>query len=175
MSTGPVDFLQKRRTPRVGWVLLAAGLAAAAWAYSRDRAADAADAARTLRESQRAEAVQQARAQAAAASRMTPERLRAQGARLEVAVPWSSVLDALASASKDPVYVLSVSLDPSRASLHIDGEAPDLDHAVSYVEGLAATPPLREVRLASHEQVGDAGSGRQVVRFAVDARWSDAP
>lgn len=171
MNAPMIDFLRPGRTPLLGWLLLVAGALAAGVALRLEQRLDDA---RTLRDQaqwQREQADATERQRREAAARPTPDSRRLDTALLEARRPWLPTLQAVETATVPPVYVLDFSVDPARGQVHLEGEAPDFDHAVAYVENLGGSNALVQARLASHEAVTDPATSRQLVRFTVNARW----
>jgi hypothetical protein len=171
MNARATDFLCPPGTPRAGWMLLLIGAACVAaalwfdrqWASEREateRAARAADATRRERE----------RPKPAPAPTMA--QLRWQQAQVELRRPWISALRAVESATVDPVYLLSLAIDPSTGAIKLEGEAPSFDHALAYVQNLDDGGALQPATVASHEQAVEPGSGRPFVHFTATTRWN---
>lgn len=172
MSLQPVDFLQSARpVPQLGRVLLAIGVLAlmgAAICHQRWAAERAAAEQQAQQELEAARAVRLAVPVSAAP---LPDERRWAQANRERARPWMPALRAIESATRDPVYLLGLSVDASSGNLRLEGEAPSFEHALSYVQVLPDGTGLSAAHLLSHELVTDPASGRQVVRFAVVAQW----
>lgn len=171
MSVRAVDFLRPTAAPRVGWWLLAAGLAGLGvvnwcdqrWAAERQSAEQA--------QQQRAEALRVAQRPVAPPLPSATER-RLQQARVELRRPWMAALRAIESAAVDPVYLTALSFEPSTGAIKLEAQAPSFEHALAFTQVLADGSTLTTATLASHEQVADPTSARPAVRFTVLARWS---
>lgn len=172
MTVQPIDFAKPRgRVPTLGVVLLVLGMlsvvAAAVcdrrWAAEHETLMQA-----SLRREEALRALQLARP-----AGVTPsaDEKRLQRAMAERSRPWLEALRAVESASRDPVFLLAMTADVASQTLRLDAEAPSFEHALSYAQVLPDGVGLVSAQLLSHEQVVDAASGRQVVRFSVAARW----
>ncbi len=171
MNARTIDFLRPRRTPAVGWLLLAAGALAVGFATRQVQQFDAANMLRDEAEARREHDEALARERRETAARPTPESRRIDAAALEVRKPWLATLQAVEASTSAPVYVLDFTVQPAKGSVHLEGEAPDFEQAVAYVERLRRESGLAQASLASHELVTDSASARQLVRFSIDALW----
>lgn len=172
MSLQRIDFAKPRdRMPPLGAALLALGvlmMAATAlcdehWAADREQLRQAA-----LRREEALLARQQVKPVVAVPS--ANER-RMQRAMAERSRPWLAALSAVEAATRDPVFLLSMTADAGNHSLRLDAEAPSFEHALSYTQVLPDGTGLASAQLLSHELVTDAASGRMVVRFSIAAQW----
>jgi hypothetical protein len=167
MRLSDVDFLRRPAPPVLGWVLLAIGLLAVAgslrfaqdWRQQRSRFAN--------HESILASARQAPRRPVAPLPPTLPQR-RWEQARQEQDRPWNAALGAIETATREPVYLLSMVVDPATGSIRLEGEAPAFDQALAYVQTLAAQPALSSATLESHADMG-AGAGR--IHFSALAHW----
>lgn len=170
MNARAPDFLRPPSPPRAGWVLLvigAAALAAALWCEQRwsfERAA-------TERAEQENLAVQRASQAPAKPPEPTLAQRRWQQAHPELRRPWLPALRAIESATVNPVFLLSLSIEPASGQIKIDAEAPSFGHALAYVQVLDVGGALQPATILSHEQAADAASGRSIVRFSASTRW----
>ncbi len=171
MNARTIDFLRPRRTPLLGWLLLVAGSLAVGIAVRQEQHFDAAQALRDDAEARFEHDETIARERSEAAAKPTPESRRLDAAELEVRRPWLATLEAVEAATSAPVYVLDFTVQPSKGLVHLEGESPDFDQAVAYVERLRSEGALSHASLASHESVTDAATARQLVRFSVNAIW----
>jgi len=171
MSGRTIDFLRPSRPPRIGWVLLALGiacLAGALWCDQRwvnERAAAA-------RAEQQSLAAQRALQAPPPPAEPTLTQRRWQQAQLELQRPWLPALRAIESATANPVFLLSMTIEPAKGLIKLDAEAPSFDHALAYVLVLDEGGALQPATLVSHEQATDTGSGRSTVKFSAVTRWS---
>lgn len=171
MSLKAIDFLRPNQAPRVGWWLLAVGVAVLGVVRWCDQTWSA--------ERLQAEQAQQAemdalrvkqRPVAAPIPSATEQRL--QRAQIELRRPWLPALRSIESAAVDPVYLLALSFEPATGAIKLDAEAPSFEHALAFTQVLADGVTLPSATLASHEQVADATAARPTVRFTVLTRWS---
>jgi hypothetical protein len=172
MSLRAIDFAQPReRVPRLGIALLGLGLLCLLgvavcqqrWAMERERALQEAE--------RRAEALRMQQQARPTVVVPTMDEKRLQRVVAERSRPWMAALRAVESATRDPVFLLALNADTANHSLRLEAEASSFEHALSYVQVLPDAQGLASAHLLSHELVTDAASGRQVVRFAVSARW----
>jgi hypothetical protein len=175
MTTRTIDFLRPARTPRLGWLLLAAGALALGVAVRLEQRLDDARALRDQATAERERVDEQARQRVALAARPTPEVHRLAGATSEMQRPWLLTLQGVEAATTPPVYVLNFSVDSAKGRIHLEGEVPDFEQAVAYVERLGQAASVVQPRLVSHEQVTDPATAHAVVKFIVEASWSAAP
>jgi hypothetical protein len=171
MTLQAIDFAQApRRVPRAGIALLVIGvLAVAATALLRHRWATEDEQARQVE--RLAEAARAQHRAPPAAMPPTIDEKRLLGVLAEQGRPWLPALQAVESATRDPVFLLSLTADASNRSLRLDAEAPSFDHALAYVQVLPDRTGLASASLLAHEQVTDASTGRAIVRSSVSARW----
>jgi hypothetical protein len=165
-----MDFRRAGGVPESGWVLLAAGVIAmgvAAWFNAR-----------WTSEKSEIDRLEQLAAVEGAAQTPAPEPVRASPAQVridqalvELRRPWLASLRAVESATRDPVYVLSMAVDPGTGAIRLDAEADDFSQAVGYVEKLGASPLLASASLMSHETGTNPATARPVLRFTVGTRW----
>jgi hypothetical protein len=169
MNTRSIDFLKVPAPPRIGWVLLAAGAAALASALWVDKQwiAERQASARAEQAALAAQRVQQA---PVPPTEPTLAQRRWQQAQPELRRPWLSTLRAVESAAVNPVFLLSMTIEPSKGLIKLDAEAPSFDHALAFVQVLDLGNALLPATLVSHEQVGDVG-GRSAVKFSATTRW----
>ena len=171
MTSAHIDFLKAPGTPRAGWLLLGLGagaLALALWMQTHWSA-------QTAREVERRQHLQaQARSRALPPAPVvpTPAQRYAQQAALALQRPWLPALRAIEAATVAPIYLLSLSIDPTQDMVKIEGDAPSFDHALAYVQMLDEGHALQPAALLSHETVVEPGTGRSYVRFVATTRWS---
>jgi Fimbrial assembly protein (PilN) len=171
MKPSTIDFERGARSHLAGRIVLAVGLAAAAWVGWQHHARAEASAERTAAVAARAAARQRAAEAARKPAVPTLEERQQHGARALLNQPWLPVLRAIEGATLEPLYVLSLSLDGSTGRLQIEGIAPGFKEAVSYVDNLAADPLIEAPRLLSHEAVPTTTGGMDV-RFHLSAGWN---
>lgn len=83
-----------------------------------------------------------------------------------LARPWQKMLLAVESASEEQVALLEIRPDPSRKTLRLVGESPNLDAALAYLKKLQALEVLARAHLVSYGPVPGGG-----VRFILQAEW----
>lgn len=171
MSTTAVDFLREPRPSVAGSVLLAIGVVALAGALWFDKQWS----------SERAAAMQaEEQVIAARTARLAPVRpaepslaqRRWEQARPELRRPWLPALKAVESATVNPVFLLSMNVEPATGLIKLEAEAPSFDHALAYVQVLDQNGALRPAVMVSHEQATDPASGRGFVKFTAATQWA---
>ena len=173
MSGAAIDFLRPVRPPRIGWVLLAIGtlcLGGALW-LDRQWADERAAAARA---EQQALAAERARQAPPPPAEPTLAQRRWQQAQLELQRPWLPTLRAVESATVNPVFLLSLTIEPSKGLIKLEAEAPSFDHALAYVQMLDEGGALQPATLLLHEQAANLGDGRGSVKFSAMTHWTAA-
>lgn len=172
MSSPAVDFLRPPHRPIVGWLLFVVGagsVAASLWFAQRW----ATERATAEREQQQASEARRTATRPRTPSAPTAVQLRERQAQALLRRPWMQALRAIESTATEPVYLISLSMDPGAGTVRLEAEAPSFDEAVAFVQALDRRgDPLQQVMLASHEQVNDAATARGYVRFAATAQWS---
>lgn len=166
-----IDFLRPRRPPLVGWFILCIGLTLLAGAirinlhWSDERKSHEA-AVRIADES-----VKQARLAALKPVPPTVEQMRLNRIAPLLRQPWLPVLRLVEASTKAPVYLVAMSIDPTRGAIKLEGEAPSLSDALVYVQHLNSPGEIQSTQLRSHEQFNDQ-AGKPLTRFTVEARWN---
>jgi len=109
-------------------------------------------------------------------------------ARAELDTPWLPMLQAIESATHDPVYLVALDLDPSTGTLRLEGEASTFDAILAYLQALDAQPALTAVTLVSHAEIAPGGATptspaivslprtgpapqEALLRFSASAQW----
>lgn len=164
-----LDLAQPEPRPsRLGWLLLALGLAAAVWAGWRYAG-----------ESRRLEDAQAKLAALSPVSSRTGrlsagparESAMALNARRTLEADWTGLLAALERGRPARIALLSVESDAAQGRLRLEADAKNLPAMLSYLEGLDATG-LRQVRLQSH--VAMEAEGQDYIHFTATAGWGVA-
>ena len=171
MSGAVIDFLRPSQPPRIGWVLLALGIAGLAVAFWFDRQWADERTAAALAE-QQALAAERGRQAPPPPVEPTLAQRRWQQAQLELQRPWLPALRAVESATVSPVFLLSMTIEPAKGLIKLDAEAPSFDHALAYVQMLDEGGVLQPATLVSHEQAASPGDGRGSVKFSAVTHWS---
>lgn len=171
MSFEAVDFLRRPRQPRVGWILLMAGavaLGAAVW-FEQHWAAERSEA---LRLHQLSLAARLIKPKPVRPAESTVAERRQQQAQMELRRPWLPALRAVEFATADPVYLLSLSIEPTTGLVKLEAEAPSFAHALAYVAVLDEGGVLNPAALVSHAEAQTPPTDRPLVRFTVATRWN---
>jgi len=174
MSLQAVNFVHPPRPPRAGWVWLGLGIAlltGAAWL--NERWADERTELERAQQAQ-AEALHARQLQSAKPIEPSASDRRLRKVQAELDRPWLRALGVVEAATKDPVYLLSVVFAKGSDGIRLDAEAPSFEEALAYAQRLQeGRRVISSASLVSHEQVVDASSGRNLVRFTVMAQWSE--
>jgi hypothetical protein len=169
MSKRPVDFLSEPRPPLLGWLLLGIGLtalASALWCQQRWSDIDAALlSTRAAIDAENALPAPQVRREPSLAQRRWEQ---AQG---ELQHPWLATLRTIEGSTTDPVFLLSLTIEPAKGVVRLDAEAPNFERALDYVQILDIDGTLQPAQLLSHEKAVDASGGKGTVKFSVLTHW----
>lgn len=87
--------------------------------------------------------------------------------------PWDALLHAIEQTSVKDVALISVDVQAAAGSVHLVGDAKTMEQALAYVKQLSQTSALRKVYLTGQEE--KLSGTQKVLRFSLDASWSDAP
>jgi len=178
MSLSDVDFLRRPAQPLAGWWILATGVILLAgsltfanrWRTER-QAADVQEQAILMS--------RQTRLKPAAPPTQSVAQRRWSQARSELSKPWTAVLNSVESATHEPIYLLSLNIEPATGIIHVEGEAPGFDQALDYVQALGAEPSLTSATLVSHAEIepGTTPDGAPAfpTQFSADAPPRDRP
>lgn len=172
MRTLALDFVRRhRRSSLVGWVLLAAALAAAGHLGLRfhERQGELARLELRLERTQsRVESgtkIDPKRAQA-----LAEEMRRAQAITRQIGLPWGDLFAAVEAAATPRVALLALQPDAGQSVVRITAESKEFADALEFVRRLAASRQLRDVHLASHQvQAQDA---MRPIRFIIVASFA---
>ena len=163
-----LDFAPRtRRSPVLGWVLLALGVTSIALAALQFHSAHAARA-------QEADQLQQLQARVAegTGSRSTASDSREAKAAAAVIrdlrVPWPQLLDVFEGAANQNVALLTIEPAPAQHQVRLTAEAKNVQAMFDYLEALKREP-LTEIVLLSH-QVNEKAPGSPL-RFQAQAKW----
>ena len=90
-----------------------------------------------------------------------------------LALPWNALFQTLESTSGKHIALLAIQPDAAKHTVHIGGEAKNLDALLAYITQLEHSRVLDRIYLTSHEvRVEDAD---KPVRFALTAHWVERP
>ncbi len=170
MRRAALDFTARPRPPTLGVVLFAVGCLAigAAWWLSQRWAGEEAE---VERAAQRLAAAREAAKPTPAPVLPAPAQRRYQLAQAELQRPWLPTLRAIETATRDPVFLLGLTVEPTTGAIRLEAEATTIEQATAYVQRLTDTQAMSGVILASHETAPSPGTAQNVVRFSVSARW----
>lgn len=166
-----IDFLHRKRQPGVGWLLLAAGVAALlsagfvtnGWSVLRAEA-------QRQRHAQE-EAAARAHSEARRPVPPSPAQIRLAQVAPDLRQPWLPTLKVIESASTPPVFVLSLAITPGSGQVRLEAEAPTFVDALAYVRSLNEEGVLEGAQLRTHETAADPLTNQPIVRFGVTAQW----
>jgi hypothetical protein len=159
-----LDFLHPRPRPHwLGWVLLAAGIALAAWTGWQGRAAQQALAAAVAAQPKVAAPAARVPARAGAAQGV------ADTAREQLAVPWNDLFVRLESHRSSRVALLALEADARKAEATLTAEARNAKDMLAYIDQLKAEAGFASVTLASH--VLQESNPQQPLRFVLRLAW----
>lgn len=170
-----LDFLGKQNAPKVGWLVLASGMAVMGWqmvAYSELLQSNAA----LKSELQKIQASQKISRQdvksqpvPTAAERSAISQARAVAAQLND--PWESLLSLVETAQHPDVALLALDPKGRNGQIRLTAEAKDASTMVAYVTSLQQNKLLQNAVLTSHQvQVQQPGTP---FRFQVLAQWKE--
>lgn len=171
MSASTIDFLKPRARSWLGWCVLALGVGAIAAVLHFDRQWTRERVERETEFTARASTAEQRLREASRPVPVSPDQRRLQHIAPQLRQPWLPVLRVVEAATRPPVYLLALAIDPASGNVRVEGEAPDFDKALEYAKTLDEDGLLGPAELRSHEQVSDP-SGHSTVRFTIVTRWS---
>lgn len=168
-----LDYLRKAPgNSRLGWSVLAAGIAAAGFAIhvSVETGGELQQAEFTLARLER-KPVPVVRGNLARdeSVRLGDEIKFANNVVERLTLPWEDLLQALEAATTGEVALLSVEPDVQRKVLRITAETKNKGEMLAYVDRLGGNKRLTGVHLVNH-QIGTQEPG-QPVRFSMQASW----
>lgn len=165
-----LDFARTRpRRPAWAWLLLLAGVAAAAWVgQSYDRATRAkAEAQARVDRLERARPVQ---ARALARDRKDDASRTAQvTAARQLETPWGELFATLQATRPANIGLLGLDADGRRGQLNLTAEAKDYPAMIDYYRRLQTTAGLADITLTQHDVMEDRNA--EPVRFVLRGRW----
>jgi len=164
-----IDFQHRPAPSAGGWVLLAAGLAAAGaighlgWQQQQRHDYQASRLARL-------QAPGTAGASLAASQQKDDPRVVAARQQMDKAkLPWDTLFAALESADQTDVALLAVAPEPLRQQVKIHAEARSFDAMLAFQRHLQLNTGLTQVVLTDHTVVKDVAE--KPVRFHLVANW----
>ncbi len=167
MRSLQIDFQRKRPPSASGWLLLVAGLVAAAAAGQVEY--------RFLQQREaQAERLARLHAPGGGASLVAnepddPTVVAARHLLDRSKLPWDTLFAALESVDPTDVALLSITPDVLRRQVKIQAEARDLAAMLAFQRQLQANPALAQVVLLNHTVMKDVPD--TPVRFTVQALW----
>lgn len=147
----------------IGVVMLASG-AAVAWKLSQ----------KTTQVNETAARLQAARDAAdptanAQAVQLSPDDAElVAGAVAGLNYPWANIMSNLERSLTPGVSMISIELGVARQSVKMVIDAPDIDHAIPYVDGIRHDPMFAQVTLVKQEVV-NLGDNVTAMRFTLEA------
>jgi hypothetical protein len=171
MSAPTIDFARASRAEWLGWVVLAVGVTALATALRLDQRWTTQRADQEASLQARLDAAERQRREASRPVPPSPDQRRLQRIAPQLRQPWLPTLRVIEGATRSPVYLLGLSIDPASGGMRLEGEAPSFETALAYAKALGEDGALGRSELRSHELVNDP-SGRASVRFTVVTQWS---
>ncbi len=87
--------------------------------------------------------------------------------------PWDALLHSIEQSQVKDVALISLDVQAASSSLHLVGEAKDMDHALAYVKQLSRAPSVQKVYLSGQEE--KQNGAQKVLRFSLDASWVQTP
>ena len=157
----------------LGVVLAAAALLCTAWVVQDYVQADAEWQSLQARQARQVRANQTKRGGVSVAPLARDDALSASQIDAQLHRPWNALLRAIEQRSVKDVALISIDVQGTGNSLHVTGEAKDMEHALAYVKALRRAPELSKVYLTGQEE--KLSGTQKVVRFSLDAHWGDAP
>lgn len=161
----------------VGVALAAAGLLCSAWVLLDYQQADAEWQSLQARQARLERAAKPGKSRAAPTVAVAPlAREDAQSASqidAQLHRPWDALLHAIEQTHVKDVALISVDIQAAASSVHLVGDAKTMDQALAYVKQLRQSPALKKVYLTGQEE--KLSGTQKVLRFSLDASWSDAP
>lgn len=153
------------RPSRLGWLILAVGLAAALWVgwrytQTQHRLGEARQAVSAL-------APPPAKAPRGAQAQHEVSAL-AQAAQRALEADWAVLLVGLEKSRPKDIALLTVEADAGQGRLRLEANARNLPAMLAYLEGLEGAG-LGQVRLQSHTAMED--EGQEYVHFTATATW----
>ena len=167
-----IDYIAPRQHPRaLGFAVLAVALLTAGMLVEHYREVKI--------ELQRIEAQQgllgtdKRAARAAPRERLDEEVKSAEAVLRQLALPWSTIIETIESATTDDVALLQMQPDAQQRQLRLAAEARNQEAMLEYLRRLAAAKALADVHVVSHQiQMEDP---QRPIQFTVQAQLTGAP
>jgi hypothetical protein len=173
MAPIDLDFIRPaaRRWRWLGWLVLAAVAALAAWlADSHSRLQERLDALEARNDALSARLHPKREARSTAPSPETTKRVQRANAVIQrLTLPWEALFNSVEAADSRSLALLSLEPNARELSLRLTGEASSVDEVLAYVDRLARQRALAEVHLLSFDTVQREGA--PVIAFVLSARW----
>lgn len=173
-----IDFVKPPSQPKLGWLMLIAGLVLMGMMVRQYLDLKHRQAALVQAHQQQVQAqAEEERQRLAMLPPPAPAYMddkRWRHAAKELALPWISTLRAVEHATKPPIFLVGFKSDPATGRLQLDAEAPSFDAALDFVVALQASPSLAQTQILSHEDAPDP-QGRPLTRFSLQTRWVTTP
>lgn len=170
------DFINPApKQPRLGWILLLAGISLLVWQMVELRTAQRSavelqDHIAALQNRSRSiQLEQKLEAEPTPAERV--EIAQARTASLQLNYPWDQVFDAIEKAQHPDVALLGVDPKSKTGQIRLTAEAKDAVAMTQYIANLQRSPHLSRALLTSH-QIQSQQPGTPL-RFQVLAQWKD--
>lgn len=174
-----LEFSRRPRVAAVAWILISAGVTAAAGSavFLREAWLQRAQLLEQRERITRAvarEAENAAGPALNASARGVVESARTDAVRVwgDLQRPWADLLDHLQTVAQPPVRLLQVGVDGRFSELQLQAEARTLDDVFRLAEALQMKAPVVSARLTSHEW-RTTGSGQRIVTARVRAVLSE--
>lgn len=84
-------------------------------------------------------------------------------------MPWDAMLDAIEAATPSQIALLSITPEPGRSMLRIEGECAGSKDMIDFLTSLEQQPLFGNVNLVKHELTKDGTEN--VLRFLVELQW----
>ena len=163
-----------RHVTLLGVALAAAGLLCTAWVALDYQQADAEWQSLLARQSRQTRASPPSKSRGITVAPLAREDAQS-ASQLDAQLqrPWDALLHTIEETSVKDVALISLDVQTASSSVHMVGDAKDMEHAQAYVKKLRQAPALKKVYLTSQEE--QRSGTQKLLRFSLDASWSDSP